>query len=279
MLTRILSGIVMGVGVLSVLMYLPWWAFGILVALIAAIASDEFQRMASPERSASRRMVLNFISAMLSVSPIGVQYGIPLEGLWVTSFLIIAISHLLRPLPLEGSAQRVSIDALGVLYIGVTLPALLSLRLLDIQQGWGWVLLTMLITFGGDTGGYFAGRALGGRLFGARRLAPQLSPKKTIEGYIGGLILGTAGAWASITLFDVCATLTLADCMWMGLIGVTLGVAGDLFESMMKRSAGVKDSGALIPGHGGVLDRVDALMFVAPFIFMYLTVLKPMLSP
>ena len=279
MLTRILSGVVMAVIVLSVLMYLPWWAFGILIAVIAGIASDEFQRMACPERTASKRMVLNLISAVLSVSPIGVRYGIPLESLWVVSFLIIALSHLSRPLPLEGSVQRVSIDALGLLYIGLTLPALLSLRLLDIQQGWGWVLLTMLITFGGDTGGYFAGRALGGTLFGARRLAPQLSPKKTIEGYIGGLILGTAGAWASIAIFDVCATLTLLDCLWMGLIGVTLGVAGDLFESMMKRSAGVKDSGALIPGHGGVLDRVDALMFVAPFIFMYLTVLKPLLSP
>jgi len=279
MLTRILSGVVMGVSVLGVLMYLPWWAFGILVAIIAGVASDEFQRMASPERGASRRMVLNLISALLSVSPIGVRYGIPLETLWVTSFFVVASSHLFRPLPLEGSVQRVSVDALGLLYVGLTLPALLSLRLLDIQQGWGWVLLTMLITFGGDTGGYFAGRALGGKIFGARRLAPQLSPKKTIEGYMGGLLLGTAGAWASISLFDVCTSLTLADCLWMGMIGVTLGVAGDLFESMMKRSAGVKDSGTLIPGHGGVLDRVDALMFVAPFIFMYLTVLKPLLTP
>jgi phosphatidate cytidylyltransferase len=131
----------------------------------------------------------------------------------------------------------------------------------------------MLITFGGDTGGYFVGRA-----FGKHKLAPQLSPKKTIEGYLGGVALGGMGVWVAQSSFAVCADLTLIDGIILGCVGVTLGVAGDLFESMLKRATGVKDSGTLIPGHGGVLDRVDALLFVSPFVYFYLTTLKPFLA-
>ena len=130
----------------------------------------------------------------------------------------------------------------------------------------------MLITSGGDTGGYFAGRTFGGKLFGEKRLAPQLSPKKTWEGYLGGIILGTGGAFLAQSQFTICNVLSLWDCIILGFLGVSLGVAGDLFESLMKRSAGVKDSGTLIPGHGGVLDRIDALLFVSPVLYLYLMI-------
>jgi phosphatidate cytidylyltransferase len=123
--------------------------------------------------------------------------------------------------------------------------------------------LLMLTVMVSDSAQYYTGRA-----FGTRPLAPAISPKKTIEGAIGGFVFGTAvfvgvGAWwvpGMPALFRA----------GLGLAVVALGIAGDLFESMLKRSAGVKDSSALIPGHGGVLDRIDALLFAAPVYYIVL---------
>jgi phosphatidate cytidylyltransferase len=122
-------------------------------------------------------------------------------------------------------------------------------------------MLTVMVS---DTAQYYTGRALG-----RRPLAPAVSPKKTIEGAVGGFVFGTAlfvgvGAWWL-------PSMPLALRVALGLTLVALGIAGDLFESMLKRSAGVKDSSTLIPGHGGVLDRIDALLFAAP---VYYVVLK-----
>jgi len=280
MLTRIISGVVMALGAGGVLLYTPWWGLAALSALMGWIAVDEFQRMGRPEQPASARLALGALAALLVLSPAYAPLGltVPLGALWTFGFLAVAFGHLSRPLPLEGSAQRVAVDMLGLSYVGLTLPYLIELRLLDQEGGWGWVVLAMLITFGGDTGGYFAGRALGGKLTGERRLAPSLSPKKTWEGFGGGLALGVAGALAARAGLEVCADLSVLDCLILGALGVPLGVLGDLFESMMKRSAGVKDSGALIPGHGGVLDRIDALLFVAPAVWLYVVHLKPLLA-
>jgi phosphatidate cytidylyltransferase len=122
-------------------------------------------------------------------------------------------------------------------------------------------MLTIMIS---DTAQYYTGRA-----FGRRRLAPTISPKKTIEGAVGGFVFGTlafvaiGARWAP--------QMSIVTRLVLGLGVVALGIAGDLFESFLKRRAGVKDSSALIPGHGGVLDRIDALLFAAP---LYYVVLK-----
>ena len=278
MLTRIVSSIVMGVSVFALLLYCSWHYFAAVVAVVALIASDEYQKMVKPERAFGSRLFFGLIAMILALSPVIGKLNVPHQyyttlssSLWTVAFLLTAIYHLRRPLPLQESAGRAALDALGIVYIGATLPGVLGLRLLELEGGWGWVILAMLITFGGDTGGYFVGRSLGGKIFGERRLAPQLSPKKTWEGYLGGILLGTGGAFFAQSQLSVCTGLTPTDCVCLGIVGVTLGVAGDLFESMIKRSAGVKDSGTLIPGHGGVLDRIDALLFVAPALYLYLS--------
>jgi len=107
-----------------------------------------------------------------------------------------------------------------------------------------------------------------GRLFGRRPLAPAVSPKKTVEGAIGGFVFGTA-AFAIIGMWWL-PHMALALRAGLGLSIVALGIAGDLFESMLKRSANVKDSSSLIPGHGGILDRIDALLFAAPVYYIVL---------
>ena len=151
------------------------------------------------------------------------------------------------------------------LYIALPIGALVSVRAMGGPQALFLLMLTVMVS---DTAQYYSGRA-----FGRRPLAPMVSPKKTIEGAVGGFVAGTAtfvivGAW---WLPIMPLPLRVA----VGLTLVALGIAGDLFESMLKRSAGVKDSSALIPGHGGVLDRIDALLFAAP---VYFIVLKGMCS-
>ena len=133
-----------------------------------------------------------------------------------------------------------------------------------IREGPAALFLLIATIIVSDTAQYYAGR-----LVGQRPLAPSISPKKTIEGAVagflfGGLALTVAGGW---WLPDLPVALRVA----LGLAVVALGIAGDLFESMLKRSAGVKDSSSLIPGHGGVLDRIDALLFAAPVYFIVVT--------
>jgi phosphatidate cytidylyltransferase len=150
---------------------------------------------------------------------------------------------------------------LAVVYIALPLAALVQIRLIAGPQAVFLVMLTIMVS---DTAQYYTGRSLG-----RRPLAPRISPKKTIEGAIGGFVFGTllfvlVGAWWA-TQMSVALRIAL------GIAIVALGIAGDLFESFLKRRAGVKDSSALIPGHGGVLDRIDALLFAAP---VYYVVLK-----
>jgi phosphatidate cytidylyltransferase len=148
----------------------------------------------------------------------------------------------------------------ALVYIAAPLFALVLIRMTAGPEAVFLLMLTVMIS---DTAQYYAGRALG-----RNRLAPRISPKKTIEGAVGGFVAGTLafvaiGAWWA-------PQLPVAVRLGLGLAIVALGIAGDLFESFLKRRAGVKDSSALIPGHGGVLDRIDALLFAAPVYYLVL---------
>ena len=160
-------------------------------------------------------------------------------------------------------------DAIGLaaaslfpsLYLGLPLGAMIAIRETRGREALFLLMLTIIVS---DTAQYYSGR-----VFGRRLLAPAISPKKTIEGAVGGFLFGAlalalVGAW----WLPVVPVLLRAA---LGVTVVALGITGDLFESMLKRSAGVKDSSSLIPGHGGILDRIDALLFAAP---VYYVVLK-----
>jgi phosphatidate cytidylyltransferase len=154
----------------------------------------------------------------------------------------------------------VSASLFPALYLGLPIGALVAIRGLSGPSGLFLLMLTVIVS---DTGQYYTGR-----LFGRRPLAPVVSPKKTVEGAAGGFVFGTAlfvsvGAWWL-------PSMSLPLRVGLGASIVALGIAGDLFESMLKRSAGVKDSSSLIPGHGGVLDRIDALLFAAPVYYIVL---------
>jgi phosphatidate cytidylyltransferase len=151
---------------------------------------------------------------------------------------------------------------MGVLYIGLTLSYLLLIR--GLPDGVLLIFFVVVVTWAGDTGAYLAGKSLG-----RRALAPVISPKKTYEGLAGGLLLACALALAAREWF--LPVLSPGDCLLLGLLLTMTGLIGDLTESAIKRSAGFKDSGSLIPGHGGMLDRLDSLLFTAPAFYYYVT--------
>lgn len=169
---------------------------------------------------------------------------------------VLAIAELTKLVPV-----LVAIP-MAVIYIALPLAALVQLRLIGGPQAVFLLMLTVMVS---DTSQYYTGRA-----FGRRPLAPTISPKKTVEGAVGGFVFGT--------LLFVVLSAWWVPRMWMwlrvvvGVVIVALGIAGDLFESFLKRRAGVKDSSNLIPGHGGVLDRIDALLFAAPVFYLLLVV-------
>jgi len=172
--------------------------------------------------------------------------------------------YLFRYRDMDTVAGRVAQVMTGVLYVAllVTFIALLKKRGAD---GGRWIYVTLSCTWLSDTGAYFAGRFIGPAW--PKKLYESVSPKKTVIGALGGLV-ASFGALAVAKLWYL-PSLTWLDCALVAIPANVLGQMGDLCESMLKRSVGVKDSGALLPGHGGMLDRIDALLFTAPYIYFY----------
>lgn len=183
-------------------------------------------------------------------------------------FIISWTYHLLRG-PLAEAPTRSAHQITGLLYASGGMTALAALRVA--RAGMNWVLCALLITWANDTFAYFAGR-----FFGKHKLYPQVSPNKTWEGFAGGMV------GAVVCLLVARATffpqLTTLDAVVVGVLGSIFGPIGDLCESMFKRAYNVKDSGSVLPGHGGLLDRVDALIFNAPVVYLYATLVRPMLG-
>jgi phosphatidate cytidylyltransferase len=187
----------------------------------------------------------------------------------VLAVVIPALYYLFRIGDMTTSSNRIAATITGTVYAGVMLT-FLALPKRDFGDlGGEMIILILLIAWIGDTGAYFAGRFLG-----KRKLYPAVSPKKTWAGSIGGL----AGSFAAVAAMKLWRLdfLTWLDVALIAIPGGILGQLGDLVESLIKRSVGVKDSGTLLPGHGGMLDRIDAVLFIAPYTYLYLW-LRPLL--
>lgn len=187
-------------------------------------------------------------------------------GATVAMFLAVigpALYYLFRFGDMRTAGGRLAASITGITYCGL-LFTFVALLKRDYPFGGDLILLVLLVAWLGDTGAYFAGRFLG-----KSKLYEAVSPKKTWAGAVGGLAASTAAAVVMklVRLED----LTWFDVAMLGPVAASLGQMGDLFESILKRSAGVKDSGTILPGHGGILDRIDAVLFIAPFTYLYLS--------
>jgi phosphatidate cytidylyltransferase len=178
------------------------------------------------------------------------------------AFTAPALYYLFRPGEIATAAERLAFTVFGILYGGLSFAFLAFIKRDFGPVGGDTIVLVLASAWLSDTGGYFAGKYLG-----KRKLYPAISPNKTWAGAIGGVIAAVAGGFV-LERWRL-QGLTAIDVVVMSGVGSILGQLGDLVESMIKRSRGVKDSGDILPGHGGLLDRVDAVLFIAPWFYLY----------
>ena len=257
---RIYTILVLAPLVYAVIRYLPPLVFSSVVVLAGALALFEFYRICFSDRSRAWLMgigMTGFAALILGTH----RPDIIGPTLLATLVCIISVPLLSRS-PLEQSLKDGALTLFGVLYLGLTLGTLSMTRLLP--QGEWLIFFLLLVTWASDTGAYYVGT-----LFGRHRLAPRISPKKTVEGLVGGLIAAIIVGYVARWWF--LPELSGLDCLILAILLTVTGLWGDLTESVMKRSAGMKDSGGILPGHGGMLDRLDSLLFAAPTFYYYVT--------
>lgn len=266
---RFLSALPLIPFVLWLMFGAPKWGFEIFGLLWIAICGHELMSMAIPESRLAR-----IWGTVATVGLAATMLHAPNASALVGALLILALGGLFvglaAPEPVADASRRLGWLFGGPIYVGISLGTIAALH--QDEHGGAWVLFSMFLAFLSDTGAYFAGRA-----FGRTKLYPKLSPKKTVEGSIGGLVAGVLGALALQQTLLV-GVLPWPDTIALALVATALGQAGDLLESLIKRSCGVKDSGNIMPGHGGLLDRSDALMFTAAATFAYVTWILPLRS-
>ncbi len=271
------------VPILIVVLYLPrpepTWA---LVFAASLIAMYELFAMTLPAEDRRPALVMGAIAcaAFYWIDPMALAepFGVRLDPRWsrlgasgptVALFCAVVVPglyYLFRFRDIPSVAGRLTATITGIVYAGfLTTYLALFKRLAPVSEGGHLVILVLVIAWLADTGGYFAGRFLG-----KAKLYEAVSPKKTWAGAYGG-IAGSLLGVVVMKLFFL-EGLSWIDVAVIAIGGGILGQLGDLTESLIKRSVGVKDSGALLPGHGGILDRIDAVLFIAPFVYGYLVV-------
>jgi phosphatidate cytidylyltransferase len=260
---RLLTAVVL-IPILVVSMFVdptPWSILGFsTVALV--LAADEFLRMAmgGTERAIGLRITFAIAGAGVVVGNTVYGTSLAMAPISFAATMLIAAAVLARKQHLADAGRTLSYALAGLIYVpmlGCVWPLL--------KQDFGpqWLFLALALAFSSDTLAYFAGRG-----FGKHKLYEAVSPKKTVEGSIGGLFGGVI-AMVGMGHFWLAPQLPIVHAVVLGVVGSVLGQLGDLVESMIKRTFGVKDSGNVLPGHGGMLDRVDGLLFVAPLVYYY----------
>ncbi len=258
---RTIPGLVLALCWLLLLFKGTFLLFGIVIFIAVLIGSHEYLQMAlNDEASPAHRYLLCCIFSLPVLSAI-LWPDIPSAGSLLFPFSVLACYVLYRYRELENSYSLMARLILGLIYVGFLASYLVLLY--GLPAGNYWLILLVGITAGSDTGAYFSGR-----LFGKHKLSPNISPNKTIEGAIGGI-----GAALVIAVLFGMWLLPDRNLFMIALMALPLacaGIIGDLFESVIKRGTDTKDSGTILHGHGGILDRMDSLLFAGPLLYYLL---------
>jgi phosphatidate cytidylyltransferase len=258
-LKRWISGLVLAPILILFTLSAPPWLFTLFILALIALGLKEFYALAVPEispREKTAGILLCLLPplALFSPEPRCFHAAVVLLGFF------LFIRALCGPDPFARRVDRAGKQLLGFLYVAVFLAQFILLR--KFPSGPLWILFTLTAVFAGDTAAFYVGRA-----FGRKKLAPAISPGKTVEGGYGAAAGSVAGALLFKALFF--PQVPFFHALMLGLGAGVFGQLGDLWESVLKRSAQVKDSGTLIPGHGGLLDRIDSVLFAGPFVYYY----------
>lgn len=266
LLVRLTTGLI-GAPLIVLLLFMgPAWGWLVFVAVAAAIGAYELFAMTHHGDRAGQAIGIALTEAIVFSLWFGEADARVLVTVLVLAPMLGMLIVLARLGDIHTAAVRVMANAFGPLYVGGGLGAVVLLRRdadrLGVHAGAGFVVLALSLAWASDTGAYFAGRFLG-----KHKLYEAVSPKKTVEGALGGLAASLLSA--VVAHFWFLPELPLAEGLVLAAVAGALGQAGDLGESLLKRSFGVKDSGGIVPGHGGILDRVDALLLTGTMTYLY----------
>ncbi len=267
--TRVIAALVMAPFAIGAILLLPTSWLVMLAALVFLVGLWEWFKLAEIDDTLQRTVLLT-ANLLLMVLLVWASRGstdlVPLRlmalvgaGWWLLALLWLRFFHFASD---HETWARVFKLAAGTLAV---VPAWCALGLIHSSQPNGhiWLFVALAIVWAADSGAYFAGRHFGGRWFAGRKLAPRISPNKTLEGLLGGLVAGMLVAAAGALLAGA-GMAQLPGVLLVAIFTVLFSVVGDLFESLLKRHVGAKDSGDVIPGHGGVLDRIDGVLAALP---------------
>ena len=270
MLQRILVAVVGIPLLLFVLIIAPDWATAILLCALCAVGAHELLSAVSSREIARRWWGLSGITGVTVIlhaylGGIGEAGAAALMAWLLAAWLVLLFVSVVVE---YGTPRALAFrDVCAIVAAGVAIPLAFSclMRLRLMEHGGGIVLIVLVAAFCSDSAALFAGMA-----FGKHKLAPRVSPKKTIEGAVGGLAGGMLGMIIFRIVFFLVTEvqLNIAWCVVLGLAGAVMGQLGDLSFSAVKRECGIKDYGRLLPGHGGVLDRFDSVIFAAPVVWL-----------
>jgi phosphatidate cytidylyltransferase len=234
--------------------YQGGWFVVVFAVLAGMFAVHELFQMARTTRPMAIAGQLGTLIAIVGAHWAGVEWVVAAMPITLLIAFVLAAAVSMK----ESATVSIAVTLLAPIWIGVGLASLVLLRDLDPNDfGLNILFAVLLGTWASDIFAYF-----GGRLFGRRRLAPAISPKKTVEGFLIGFVFGAVTVWW--TLYAIEDHVTHLQAAVLGIVVALIAPLGDLFESFVKRDLGVKDSGRLLGGHGGVLDRIDAMLFAFP---------------
>ncbi len=267
-LRRLYTALALIPAVYIIIAHLAPWVLTLLLLVVGSIALLELYNLSFPSHLS--RLLMGGGLTGFALTLIHPHFSYSLQELLVGSVLLAAVTISISAASTEHRWNDAVAILLGVFYVGFPLSTVVSTRTLP---GGEWLVLFLaVVTWASDTGAYYAGT-----LWGKHPLLPFISPKKTVEGVLGGLVLAVGVAFLAQQWFT--SELSLADAVILGVLLTTVGLLGDLFESMIKRRTGVKDSGGILPGHGGMLDRLDSLLFTAPTFYYYVAYVRGLSPP
>jgi phosphatidate cytidylyltransferase len=247
-MVRFASGIALAAVALAAILFLPILALRVVACIVTLLAAREYLELVdTPIRAIVLAVALCWVSSGEMMPP--AQLLLMMALLWIAAEVLAA----------DHSIAQATSGVFGAIYVGMPLGMLVAIQTL---QGASATLLLLGTIVVSDSSQYYVGRR-----FGKRPLAPSISPKKTIEGAVGGVAIATG--FMVLVGGRLLPFVGYGPLIVLGVLVVGLGICGDLFESRLKRTAGVKDSSSLIPGHGGVLDRIDALLFAVPPFYLF----------